>query len=224
MERIMSKSQKITDVFAEMYVLCVISTHPPVPEVGKWTKLGPTLDYHVSALMGSFFHGLVVFALREVHWAKDTALDENMDENLRQQVSWHQVAGKKYKQTEAALGAPTYFLILALVTEATRHLIQFHMAASHNHIASPTFAAVYADGGATRHPPILDLMHPNLSILVSVLQYMSTILCRPTSWSRITLLLRHRNVESVEQLLQCYPADIQLLQLGLRSAMVANTV
>ena len=132
--------------------------------------------------------------------------------------------GKKYKQTEAALGSPTYILILALVNEATRHLIQFHMIASHNHIASPGFSAVYADGGAARYPPLLDLMHPSVSILVSVLQYMSTILCNPASWSRITLLLRHRNVDSVEQLLQCYPADVQLFQLGIRAAMVAHKV
>jgi hypothetical protein len=212
------------EVFADLYVICVISTHPPAPEVGKWTKLGPTLDYHVFALMGSIFHDLVVFALSNVRWARDTALDENMDECLRQQVSWHQVAGKKYKQTEAALGSPTYILILALVNEATRHLIQFHMIASHNHIASPAFSAVYADGGAARYPPLLDLMHPSVSILVSVLQYMSTILCNPASWSRITLLLRHRNVDSVEQLLQCYPADVQLFQLGIRAAMVAHKV
>jgi hypothetical protein len=85
-----------------------LSALPEVPEPGKWTKLGPALEFlvlgscccaYLSKNFGKAFEHIVFSD--KAQKAQQAADDDtaNADPKLLQQLEWHKVMGAKFQQS-----------------------------------------------------------------------------------------------------------------------------
>ena len=159
------------DIVADMtnaYASVVFRTLPVGPEAGKWTKLGPSVDWHVKS---DVVHGIVghlmTLAFQQLtdsylqHPAE--TVDPRAEGRELEATQWHKMAGVRmqrvlelYEDTSTRVK----LAILLIIIETTRHLTCFWLRASRE----------VAD---TREPPgLLDFANPQLSQHVAALQYL----------------------------------------------------
>jgi hypothetical protein len=180
----------------------------PTPEVSKWTKLAPAVNYHVYAGTAGFIQDLVLFALGSLRpRARDFGM-QSFEESLLREVSYQQVSGKKYMRTVQVLRGADKSCILAFVAETTMYLHQYYMQASHHHLGSDR----PYDGCA-----LLDMISYRHSRAVTVLQYISTVLRFPREWSRLPILLARYGVDSFDELARQHADVVILLSKALQS-------
>ena len=144
---------------------------PTTPSRGKWTKQGPCLAFFVRCLccvnclplLWPFaFQGLSV----QVMWGVDLA------DPYTQEVNWSAVAGSRASRAGSLItqvSTPTVLLIFAIVLEPIQaYLTPWFLAASR--------ATKRKMRSSWTHPPLLDLVSPEYSPVVRVLQYWSAML------------------------------------------------
>lgn len=144
----------------------LFSTMPCVPAANKWTKLGPCCDWVCMALLT---HNLLNHVFCRLKAPKTETLQEgidDIDEELRKDVAFRAVAGKRYNASRAFLGEADSLLLmvrLCLVLEPLRCLSGFWMRAASD-VEDPC-----------RPPRLQDIVNPNYSVIVHSCQYLATL-------------------------------------------------
>ena len=189
---------------------------PTVPEVSKWTKLGPCLD---SILLGMLVHRIFYVALSQVSvWHEDGKDDDaaaaepnDDDQEYLTAVNFAKHRGIRHRVACAFLREPfhaTAILILALCLEPHRFLSAWLMrrASDQDPCASP--------------PMIVDLFNEAYSPVRHLLQYLATMsrgLC-----SRLILLWRSQGCGNFAEWCDAFPSQVRLLRRTLLVASVTT--
>lgn len=115
----------------------VLRNIPVTPSATKWTKLGPCLDAILLGqqhhLWGRLFH--VAFGKMKFE-SDDTAAGAASDQNLKNDVGWHELAGKRYKKAHSFIGSvesQRKLRVLSVVLEAVRYLTKYFLRCSREH-------------------------------------------------------------------------------------------
>jgi hypothetical protein len=109
-------------------------TIPSLPEIGKWTKLGPTLDQHIIGFVGDLFSRCARFTLTSAYGAKLSESMQGYEQEFLKSVAFQKVGGTRFKRIMNNRGSDDFkfrVVLLALVLEPFRHLTSYLMRASH---------------------------------------------------------------------------------------------
>ena len=145
----------------------LLSRLPPVPSSGKWEKLTPCIFFIVKLQM----HGLLAHMLEPAfqnagfHSSAGRGSTDD-DPHLKMDMSWHEVAGKRFERFKAFLHDTwSQFVMrsLLLVLEVFRILTLSFMSAS-NRRACVGFS------------PLQNMLYEKTSVVVWSLQYLSSLL------------------------------------------------
>jgi hypothetical protein len=152
----------------------VFAAKPPVPSSIKWTRLGPCLDWVMS---GSLICGILPAVYKRAFGelsasmlVKSNALlpGQHVGRDLRQDVDWAQVFGKRVKEALSLLHSTDgrfSMLVLLVLMEPMRFFMQWVM--NRSRLRKDKKRGV---------PPLFDLCWVEFSPLLLVRQYYSTLL------------------------------------------------
>jgi hypothetical protein len=184
-------------------------TIPSLPEIGKWTKLGPTLDQHVIGFVGDLFSRCARFTLTSAYGAKLSESMQGYEQEFLKSVAFQKVGGTRFKRIMNNRGSDDFkfrVVLLALVLEPFRHLTSYLMRASHRSWSNS------AEIGSIKNPNfLLDLLNHQHSLLISALQYYSGVLSDVANWKRLPLLLASRGCATYDEWVSRFPGDLDLL-------------
>lgn len=132
----------------------------PKPEVAKWTKLNPSIDWVMRSSSHRMLYHLVEAPGK--HLKTDVTV-KNQDGEYSKQMNWHAIASAKYQQGKRIAGEEPFLLrvrCLSIVLERTRLITGFFLKCSAEKI----------DPCAN---PVLNLMYGPTSIVTETAQYLS---------------------------------------------------
>jgi hypothetical protein len=160
--------EDIVQEMAESAKDYLFSAIPAVPAVNKWTKLAPCCDWVCMALL---VHNLLNHLFCRLKAPNETLqegidLEADIDEELRKDVAFAAVVGKRYSKSRAFLGEAGTLLVsvcLCLVLEPLRSLSSFWMRAA-SEVEDPC-----------RPPRLQDVVNPRYSVIVHSCQYLATL-------------------------------------------------
>ena len=184
----------------------IFHTPPTSPEIGKWTKIGPTLD-RVSIGMGT--HGIyaavfeAAFAATKASRAKSASTgstlgqlqdlaEQSHDHEFLQETRWSEVRSKRAVKSVAFLTNPRSAVdvwLLSLALEPVRIIMRVLFICCRQ---DPSCASQKAE----HRPALFMFANKHASPVVAMLQYVSTFLS-DGSVSRITVLVRLLGCESL---------------------------
>ena len=143
---------------------------PVPPSSGKWEKLVPGIMWMVKLQLSGLLQLLLRPAFRKAsfHKASGNSQTEDLDDPaLRLDLSWHEVAGKRYARLERMVSnvwQEYVLMVTLLVAEPFRIMTHVLIAASNNERSFVGF------------PPLMNLLYDPTSIFIFSLQYLSSLL------------------------------------------------
>ena len=171
---------------------------PSPPAANKWGKLANAVD---TMTFGYAVHGVWPKAFARLQLDTSAAVDADMDSVLQNDLSFSAVAGVRYKTSNDFLNRPCTehkLTILGLVLEPMSALTAWLMRRARDTEDSPCRC------------PLMDLVHPPASIVVSVLQYLSSML--DGSPTRLMMLWRPSGCTSLQEWIESRPQQVRLLR------------
>ena len=153
----------------------VVPHLPVVPSASKWTRLCPSIDFHILANHYDVLSRATNEACHGIDYLMNPEKYSGSDDD-----PWKGNAGNRYKRQRQLLGCDARGLAmrcLAIVLEPIRMIT--HMFMSYGR----------SKGQYRRYPPIMDLIWPRTSIIVMALQYLTTLL--HFEGSRLALVWAH---------------------------------
>lgn len=135
---------------------------------------------------------------------------EEADDEFKKDIDYHTIFGKKLKRGMRCLVDPDWrarILILNVCIEPLRILCKFWLKHSHDTINEPK----------REYSPATNIMNPQASIVVAVLQYVSTLLHDPMQGDRFRILFVSRGCSDFWDWASKFPQDIELVQKTLFS-------
>lgn len=167
---------------------------PCVPTKGKWTKLGPVLDWHLLAqgLMGVLQKCCqIAFGRLSVKLPQPESEGQGHDQAYLVDVDWHAVQGQRCAKLLVGLADPKMFvdiLCLALVLEPLRWLTRWFLRRS-------SVQRRLRRQQQSKPGPICDLLWYPASPATRVLQYLSCLLDGSAPRLRLLWGRRHNSWE-----------------------------
>ena len=152
---------------------------PVPPSSGKWEKLVPGIMWMVKLQLSGLLQLLLRPAFRKAsfHKASGNSQTEDLDDPaLRLDLSWHEVAGKRYARLERMVSnvwQEYVLMVTLLVAEPFRIMTHVLIAASNNERSFVGF------------PPLMNLLYDPTSIFIFSLQYLSSLLRGTASRTRL---------------------------------------
>jgi hypothetical protein len=188
---------------SEILLSLLFNRKPCTPVQSKWTKVGPVVDF---ILTSNSIHGCLkqVFAIaaRALKFTSK-AVAQGLDEQLAQDLDFNQIAGSRCNSGKLFLKCNTSrfkLALLGIVMEPLRYLTRcFIMCAK-------------SSRDNARAPPLLDMLHRDLSPLTAALQYLAGLLCSSRSrdcdlWQ---LLYRWQGFADVDEWMAQRPGELRL--------------
>ncbi len=177
-------SRAVTEKRAYRAVFWLLHGKPCTPTVSRWTKVGVCVDFWLRGSILCIFRNLLQMAVQDLSFDARTDMggDDRFNVNNYTDAAeaaaedFPAVAGRRLARTRELLGDRTHrtrLAILAVIMEPIRRLHVYFLAKSQ---MRPTWG---------KPPAICDLLQPHKSILVSVLQYYSSLLCGTGSRLRL---------------------------------------
>lgn len=173
----------------------------------KWTKLGPVLDW---ILLGYFPHRVLGRSLEELGLDDDEKPpplvdndDPNVDDNLKADLSYSAVRGKRYKASVGLFKDSVRMLTLLFVAisiEALRFLSCWWMRRARETDRYP------------QRVPFLDMMYAPTSPLVVARQYLASLLWSDGGEDRLQLVWRYQQFESYKAWCEGAPGQARELR------------
>lgn len=200
-----------SDCAAQMASTCrdfLLRMIPPVPAANKWTKLGPCCDVIMSSLLAHGIFRDIFLGLKFDTSAIGVEESGDLDDQLRSDVQFRAVQGKRFAASCDFLRSAKHVLVLVrlcLVLEPIRFLTAFWLRRA-SECEDPC-----------SQPPVFDMQHPRYSPLTLACQYLSGLLDRTAE--RLILLWRTSGHETVEAWFQHAPGEVRDFR---RIVMVAN--
>ena len=162
----------IATSMSSKFVAAPLRSNPTDPELGKWTKMGASIDFHCMADMP---HGIVSPVLHEaldnyrdqLKDASDDPIIEGMSGEELDKLHWHKMHGVKLDKLlqlhdgDAVAGPISKFRRLQVVHEPLRFVTCFYLKCTRR---TPDPCKVT--------PSICDAINPNFSPTVTVQQYL----------------------------------------------------
>ncbi len=169
-------------------------TMPWKPNPKKWTKLGTALDWHLVAVGLNVLGLQLDTAYQEISISASMSEDINAapDPELVQDVSWHELEGKRFRSYRSAVKQPSFLqdvTVLCVVMEPLRYLSRWFLRRSS--LVRRNFAQARG-----RPPPLADLAWVAGSPITKVLQYVSHLM---TGLASRLILLWHRKHNSFDE-------------------------
>ena len=200
--------QRKTTIAKIVDALCQSLLHamPVVPAISKWTKTGPCVDT-IGALMlsHSLLNGMFGYAFSSKQFTAGMIINttSDQDQSFVEEVTWHHVAGTRYRASAKFLAADTtqsLLTVLMLCMESLRFL----------HADFLACASRYKK--PCRHPALCDHVHAAFSPVTVVLQYVSTLL---SGAGRPLALLWMQSHSSMDEWVHAQPLKARQLQRAL---------
>jgi hypothetical protein len=189
----------------------VLKACPSPPAASKWTKLGPAVDFILMGCLFGFWAPLWEAAFARLPFTRVTSKggegdEETVDERLAFQIS----QGKRYKSAMAMFqnrGNSFKFVVLAVSIEPLKFLTGFFLEASRD----------VQDPGS--FPPLMTALASVASPLVTMQQYVASLLYNPPPrGSRVLLAAHFLGHDDVYQFAEHSPAEYKLLRRTLMAS------
>ena len=194
----------IAELLNSLAIRAIFRRLPTVPAASKWTKFAPALDFMVvgflykNALPAMF---AASFGKRFNHKGKVDGIPDDFEAQLAEDISFHEVAGKRWHKISGFLMDPDTrprLTTLAIAIEPLRFLMRWFFRLARN-VRKPC-----------SWPALLDVISPSTSPLVSVLQLWGSVL--QGSSSRLILLWLPAKCSSLANWLSTRPDEVSLLR------------
>jgi hypothetical protein len=180
-----------------------------LPEIGKWTKLGPVLDFYVLYMVGHLLCNAAKFTFRDLATSKLAEWVGDLDPDFISQIGWRRVAGVRCGRLWVSLEDASLharILMISFVSESFRHITAYFMKASNR-----DWSSIEPIGCKENPNWAFDLLKDEFSLLICAREYFSSICFVIEDWHRLSMLLGARGCTNFSELCERYPDDMRLL-------------